>query len=160
MTEVATFAAGCFWGVEQAFRDQDGVIDTEVGYTGGHKDNPTYEQVCSKRTGHAEAVRVRFDPDVVSYDDLLALFWKIHDPTQVNRQGPDVGDQYRTAIFTHDDAQAELAQRSKTAEDASGRHARPIATTIEPAGVWWKAEDYHQQYFEKRGGGACAIHPH
>lgn len=159
MTETATFAAGCFWGVEQAFRDTDGVTETEVGYTGGRTDNPTYEAVCRKETGHAEAVRVSFDPAKVSYDDLLALFFKIHDPTQVNRQGPDVGDQYRTAIFTHDNAQAEAAKAAVAAEDASGRHARPVATTVEPAGAWWKAEEYHQQYFEKRGGGACAIHP-
>lgn len=159
MTETATFAAGCFWGVEQAFRERDGVIATEVGYTGGHTDNPTYEAICRKTTGHAEAVLVTFDPSRVSYDELLSLFWKIHDPTQINRQGPDVGDQYRTAIFTHSDEQAETATKSKAAEDASGRHARPVATLIQPAGKWWKAEDYHQQYFEKRGGGACAIHP-
>lgn len=159
MTEVATFAAGCFWGVEQAFREVDGVVATEVGYTGGHKDNPTYEEVCRKGTGHAEAVRVTFDPAKVAYEKLLEVFWAIHDPTQVNRQGPDVGDQYRTAIFTHSDTQASAAQASKAAEETSGRHARPIATTIEPAGPWWKAEDYHQQYFEKNGGGACAIRP-
>lgn len=159
MTEVATFAAGCFWGVEQAFREIDGVIATEVGYTGGHKDHPTYEEVCRKGTGHAEAVRVTFDPRQVSYEKLLETFWAIHDPTQVNRQGPDVGDQYRTAIFTHSDEQAAAAEASKAAEEASGRHARSIATKIGPAGKWWKAEDYHQQYFEKRGGGACAVHP-
>ncbi len=159
MTDIATFAAGCFWGVEQAFREIDGVAATEVGYTGGHKDNPTYEEVCRKTTGHAEAVRVTFDPAVVSYEDLLGVFWKIHDPTQVNRQGPDVGDQYRTAIFTHSDEQAAAAAASKKTEDASGRQRGPIATKIEPAGHWWTAEDYHQQYFEKRGGGACAIRP-
>ncbi|MEM9617745.1 MAG: peptide-methionine (S)-S-oxide reductase MsrA [Pseudomonadota bacterium] len=156
--EIATFAAGCFWGVEQAFREMTGVIDAESGYTGGHVDNPTYEAVCRKSTGHAEAVRVTFDPAVVSYDDLLALFWSIHNPTQVNRQGPDVGDQYRTAIFTHSDAQLAAAKASLEAEDASGKHAGPIATKIEPAGVWWKAEEYHQRYLEKNGGGACAIH--
>jgi peptide-methionine (S)-S-oxide reductase len=158
MTEIATFAAGCFWGVEQAFREVKGVVDAEVGYTGGHSENPTYEQVCRKGTGHAEAVRVTFDPTVVSYDDLLNVFWKIHDPTQVNRQGPDVGDQYRTAIFTHSDAQKEAAIASREAEDKSGRHSRPIATKIEPAAKWWKAEEYHQRYFEKNGGGHCAIH--
>ena len=157
MTEIATFAAGCFWGVEQAFREIDGVVATEVGYTGGHKDHPSYEEVCRKGTGHAEAVRVTYDPTVVSYDDLLGVFWKMHDPTQVNRQGPDVGDQYRTAIFTHSDDQAGAASASKQAEEASGAHSRPVATVIEPAGQWWKAEDYHQQYFEKRGGGACHI---
>ena len=155
MSEIATFAAGCFWGVEQAFRELDGVLKTEVGYIGGHTENPTYEDVCRKGTGHAEAVRVTFDPQKITFDDLLALFWRIHDPTQVNRQGLDIGDQYRTAIFTHNDAQSAAALASKEAEAASGRHASPIATTIEPAGVWWKAEEYHQQYFEKRGGGAC-----
>ena len=159
MTETATFAAGCFWGVEEAFRNRDGVIDTEVGYTGGRTENPTYEEVCRKSTGHAEAVRVTFDPQIVSFDDLLALFWKIHDPTQVNRQGPDLGEQYRTAIFTHSDAQRDAALASRNAEAQSDRHARPIATLIEPAAPWWKAEEYHQQYFAKRGGGACAINP-
>jgi len=159
MTELATFAAGCFWGVEQAFRDLAGVASTEVGYTGGHADNPTYGAVCSKRTGHAEAVQVVFDPSVVSYDALLALFWTIHDPTQIDRQGPDVGDQYRSAIFTHSEAQAAAARASLDAEDQSGRHSRPVATKIGPIGAWWKAEDDHQQYFEKRGGGACAIRP-
>ena len=156
--EIATFAAGCFWGVEQAFRDMTGVVDAESGYTGGHVDYPTYEAVCQKTTGHAEAVQVAFDPAVVTYDDLLALFWSIHNPTQVNRQGPDVGDQYRTAIFTHSDEQFAIAQASLAAEDASGKHPAPIATKIEPAGVWWKAEEYHQRYLEKNGGGACAIH--
>ena len=159
MSETATFAAGCFWGVEQAFRAIDGVIDAEVGYTNGHTDNPTYEEICRKGTGHAEAVRVTFDPETVSYDELLAAFWAMHDPTQVNRQGPDVGDQYRSAVFTHSDAQAGAAAASKEAENASGRHRGPIATIIEPAGKWWRAEEYHQRYFEKNGGGACAIHP-
>ncbi len=159
MTEVATFAAGCFWGVEQAFREIEGVVDAEVGYTNGHTDNPTYQEVCRKGTGHAEAVRIVFDPSLVSYDDLLATFWAIHDPTQLNRQGPDVGDQYRTAIFTHSDEQAAKAAASKEAQDKSGAHQRPIATIIEPAGKWWRAEEYHQRYFEKNGGGACAIHP-
>ena len=157
MTEIATFAAGCFWGVEQAFREMDGVIGTEVGYTGGETDKPTYEEVCRKTTGHAEAVNVTFDPSRTSYAELLAKFWTIHDPTQVNRQGPDVGDQYRTAIFTHSDEQATAARASLEAETASGRHPRPIATIIEPASTWWRAEEYHQQYFEKRGGGACRI---
>ena len=156
--EIATFAAGCFWGVEQSFREMTGVVDAESGYTGGHVDNPTYEAVCRKETGHAEAVRVTFDPAKVSYDDLLALFWSIHNPTQVNRQGPDVGNQYRTAIFTHSDEQLAAAKAALAAEDASGRHNGPIATKIEPAGVWWKAEEYHQRYLEKNGGGACAIH--
>ncbi len=157
MTETAVFAAGCFWGVEQVFRDTDGVAATEVGYTGGRKDNPTYKEVCAKTTGHAEAVKIEFDPAAVSYEKLLEIFWASHDPTQVNRQGPDVGDQYRTAIFTLNDAQREAALASREAEENSGRHPRPIATKIEPLGTWWKAEDYHQQYFEKNGGGACHI---
>jgi len=158
-TEIATFAAGCFWGVEQAFREVEGVVATEVGYIGGHTPNPTYEAVCRKDTGHAEAVRVEFDPAFVSYEDLLAVFWKIHDPTQVDRQGPDVGDQYRSTIFTHSSPQAEAAAAARADEEKSGRHHQPVATKIEPAIDWWKAEDYHQQYFEKRGGGTCAIRP-
>ncbi|MEO1251656.1 MAG: peptide-methionine (S)-S-oxide reductase MsrA [Pseudomonadota bacterium] len=157
MSETATFAAGCFWGVEQAFREVDGVEDAEVGYTGGHVGNPTYEAVCRKGTGHAEAVKVSFDPERVSYEELLAVFFRIHDPTQVNRQGPDVGDQYRSAIFTHSDDQLQKALAAKEDEDASGRHQRPLATIIEPAEKWWRAEEYHQRYFEKNGGGACAI---
>lgn len=157
MTEVAVFAAGCFWGVEQTFRDTKGVIATEVGYTGGHKDDPTYEEVCRKGTGHAEAVRITYDPSVVSYDELLDVFWNCHNPTQVNRQGPDVGDQYRTAIFTLNEKQKAAAEASREKLAASGRFDKPIATIIEPLGKWWKAEEYHQQYFEKRGGGACHI---
>ena len=157
MTETAVFAAGCFWGVEQVFRDTRGVIATEVGYTGGRTQNPTYREVCGKGTGHAEAVKVEYDPAVVAYADLLEIFWASHDPTQVNRQGPDVGDQYRTAIFTLNDDQRETALASLAAEDASGRHARPISTKVEPLGKWWKAEEDHQQYFEKNGGGACHV---
>ena len=157
MTETAVFAAGCFWGVEQVFRDTRGVIATEVGYTGGRTQNPTYREVCGKGTGHAEAVKVEYDPAVVAYADLLEIFWASHDPTQVNRQGPDVGDQYRTAIFTLNDDQRETALASLAAEDASGRHARPISTKVEPLGKWWKAEADHQQYFEKNGGGACHV---
>lgn len=147
---VATFAAGCFWGVEETFRKVDGVTATSVGYTGGAAADPTYEQVCSGTTGHAEAVRVEYDPARVGYDDLLAVFWRAHDPTQVNRQGPDVGTQYRSAIFTHDDAQAGAARASLAAEEASRRHRRAIATEIVPAGDYWMAEDYHQQYVDKR----------
>ena len=147
----ATFAAGCFWGVESAFREQPGVIATAVGYTGGQTKNPSYEDVCSGRTGHAEAVLVEYDPDKVSYEQLLALFWENHDPTQRDRQGPDHGSQYRSVIFVHDAAQEAAATASKEALAKSGAHRRPIATEIVPAGDFWMAEDYHQQYFEKRG---------
>jgi len=157
MTEIAIFAAGCFWGVEQTFRDTKGVVETEVGYTGGHKDNPAYEEVCRKSTGHAEAVRVTFDPAIVSYDSLLDVFWECHNPTQINRQGPDVGDQYRTAIFTVNDAQKSAAEAARDKLNASGRFDKSVATVIEPLSKWWKAEEYHQQYFEKRGGGACHV---
>ncbi len=154
-TQKATFAAGCFWGVEETFRRHPGVVSTRVGYIGGDAERPTYEQVCSGRTGHAEAVEVEFDPEKTSYEDLLALFWKLHDPTQVNRQGPDVGDQYRTAIFYHDEAQRAAAEKAKADEDRSGRRPRPIATRIEPAPTFWPAEDYHQQYLAKRGQSSC-----
>ena len=146
---VATFGAGCFWGVEAAFRRVDGVIATSVGYAGGHVVEPSYEQVCAGDTGHAEVVRVEFDPARVSYDSLLLFFWTVHDPTQMNRQGPDVGEQYRSVIFTHDPDQAAAAEESKA--EAEGRFPRPIATAIEPASDFWPAEDYHQQSFEKRG---------
>ena len=147
----ATFGAGCFWGVEEAYRQVDGVTATAVGYAGGSVDDPTYEMVCSGRTGHAEVVQVEYDPARVSYDALLNLFWQVHDPTQVNRQGPDIGTQYRTVIFAHDEEQAGAARRSLDEEQASGRHRRDIATQIEPAPTFWMAEDYHQQYFAKRG---------
>ena len=147
----ATFGAGCFWGVEEAYRQLDGVSATAVGYAGGTLDNPTYEMVCSGRTGHAEVVQVEYDPAKVGYEALLKLFWQVHDPTQVNRQGPDFGTQYRTVIFAHGEEQAEAARRSLDDEQASGRHRRDIATQIEPAPAFWMAEDYHQQYFAKRG---------
>ena len=153
----ATFAAGCFWGVEQTFRNVDGVIDTEVGYTGGHTEDPTYKEVCAGGTGHAEAVRVTYDPERVRYEDLLEVFWKAHDPTQVNRQGPDVGAQYRSAVFYHTPEQAEQARGSKEAVETSGRLKRPVATRIEEAGAFYRAEEYHQQYLEKRGLGSCHI---
>jgi peptide-methionine (S)-S-oxide reductase len=153
----ATFAAGCFWGVEAAFRQVPGVTSAEVGYTGGHTENPTYEDVCSHATGHAEAVRVQFDPEKVSYEDLLGVFWGNHDPTQVNRQGPDVGDQYRSAIFFHSPEQERAARDSKEALEKSGRHKRPIATEITPAPAFHRAEEYHQQYLEKRGQAHCRI---
>ncbi len=148
----ATFAAGCFWGVEAAFRNTEGVKATEVGYTGGHTVNPTYEQVCSGGTGHAEAVRVWFDPAVTSYDRLLDVFWRCHDPTQFNRQGPDVGKQYRSAIFYHNEAQRAAAEQSLRRLRQSGRFARPVVTEITAAGPFYRAEEYHQQYHEKHGG--------
>lgn len=155
--QTATFAAGCFWGVEDAFRQMPGVIDAVSGYIGGRTEDPTYRQVCSHTTGHAEAVDVTFDPEKVSYDSLLDLFWKIHDPTQLNRQGPDVGDQYRSAIFTHgaEQERAALASRDREQQKLS----RPIVTQILPAPRFWPAEEYHQRYFEKNGGGACHIVP-
>lgn len=150
--EKATFAAGCFWGVEDAFRQVKGVTDAAVGYTGGHTDNPTYPEVCTDTTGHAEAVEVTFEPHVVSYDQLLDVFWAIHDPTQFNRQGPDVGSQYRSAIFYHSEAQRQAAEESKQRLEASGKFRRRIVTEIAPASAFWRAEDYHQQYFARRGG--------
>ncbi|MGB0696546.1 MAG: peptide-methionine (S)-S-oxide reductase MsrA [Rhodospirillaceae bacterium] len=145
----ATFAAGCFWGIEEAFRQVPGVEDTAVGYIGGVTKNPTYKQVCMGDTMHAEAVRVVYDPDAVSYEALLELFWKIHDPTQLNRQGPDVGTQYRSAIFTHDEDQAEAAAASKKAQQESNRFPGRIVTEIEDAPEFWRAEEYHQQYVQK-----------
>jgi peptide-methionine (S)-S-oxide reductase len=156
-TERAIFGAGCFWGVEAAFRQLPGVVSTAVGYSGGHTDNPDYKQVCSGTTGHAEVVEVEYDPERVSYDRLLDTFWDEHDPTQVNRQGPDVGEQYRSAIFYLTPEQREAAERSKAERQASGRYRRPIATEITPAGTFWRAEDYHQQYLEKRGMATCRI---
>ncbi len=147
----ATFAAGCFWGVESAFREIPGVVSTQVGYTGGYKDNPTYREVCSGRTGHAEAVDVVYDPRQVGYEKLLEVFWSIHDPTTLNRQGPDVGSQYCSAIFTHSDKQRELAAASRDAHQASDKVRGEIVTRIEPAETFWRAEEYHQQYFAKKG---------
>ena len=153
----ATFGAGCFWGVEEAFRRTPGVTETAVGYMGGHFQDPTYEAVCTDRTGHAEVVQLQFDPAQVSYDRLLEVFWEIHDPTTLNRQGPDVGAQYRSAVFTHDEAQRAAASVMKEKLQASGRYRRPIVTEITPAGTFWRAEEYHQKYFQKRGGGSCHI---
>jgi peptide-methionine (S)-S-oxide reductase len=155
--EKATFAAGCFWGVEAAFRQTKGVKNTAVGYTGGETTNPTYEEVCTDRTGHAEAVEVEFDPAEVSYEQLLDVFWQNHDPTQRNRQGPDFGSQYRSAIFTHTPEQQVAATASKERLDASGQLKRPIATLIVPAAEFYRAEEYHQQYLEKRGQARCHI---
>jgi len=149
--QTATFGAGCFWGVESNFRQIPGVVDAQVGYLGGTLDNPTYEDVCTDRTGHAEVVQLTYDPHKVSYDHLLDAFWKMHDPTQLNRQGPDYGTQYRSAIFYHTPEQAAEAQRSKERLAASGKYKRPIVTEITPASKFYPAEDYHQRYFEKRG---------
>ena len=149
--ETATFAAGCFWGIEAAFRKIDGVVETAVGYTGGSLPNPTYEQVCSGQTGHAEAVQLRFDPAKLSYENLLEVFWRIHDPTTLNRQGPDVGTQYRSAIFFHGPEQEAAARASKQNLQSSGALRRDIVTDIVSAPEFYRAEDYHQQYFEKRG---------
>lgn len=154
-TMKATFGAGCFWGVEAAFRRVKGVVDTAVGYEGGITENPTYHDVCTDRTGHAEVVQVEFDPEQVSYEQLLEVFWSIHDPTQVNRQGPDVGTQYRSVIFYHSPEQEAVARKSKEALERSGRYRRPVATAIEPARVFWRAEEYHQRYLEKRGLASC-----
>ncbi|QDT39639.1 peptide-methionine (S)-S-oxide reductase MsrA [Stratiformator vulcanicus] len=156
-TEKATFGAGCFWGVEDAFRKTDGVVSTRVGYAGGESENPTYKQVCSGSTGHAEVTEVEFDPEIASYEHLLDVFWKIHDPTQLNRQGPDYGSQYRSVIFGHDEGQLEAARTSMAVQNESGRHRRQIVTLIEPAPTFYPAEDYHQQYFEKTGRSGCHI---
>ncbi len=153
-TERATFAAGCFWGVDASFREIEGVVATRVGYTGGATADPTYEQVCSDATGHAEAVRVWFDPSVVGYDELLDAFWSIHDPTTPNRQGWDLGSQYRSAIFFHDAEQERLAIASR--DQRQSNLARPIVTEIVPAPAFYDAEEYHQRYFEKHGGAVCA----
>jgi len=155
MLEVATFAAGCFWGVEAAFQGVPGVVDTAVGYSGGHMDSPTYRDVCTDETGHAEVVQVTFDPSQVTFAQLLDVFWNAHDPTQVNRQGPDVGTQYRTAIFFHSPEQEEIAKKSRAALEASGKFRRPIATEITPAGKFYRAEEYHQKYLQKRGAASC-----
>jgi len=153
----AIFAAGCFWGVEEAFRQVKGVVSTTVGYTGGTAKNPSYKDVCTGMTGHAEAVEVEFDPKQVSYDQLLSVFWQSHDPTTLNRQGPDVGTQYRSAIFFENPEQEAAAHNSKAALEKSGLFKRPIVTEIKSASDFWRAEDYHQQYFEKRGIKSCHI---
>jgi peptide-methionine (S)-S-oxide reductase len=156
-TEKAIFGAGCFWGVEEAFRKLPGVISTAVGYAGGAKDYPSYEDVCTDQTGHAEVVEVEFDPAVVNYGKLLELFWANHNPTTLNRQGPDVGTQYRSAIFYHSPEQKAEAEASKAALEKSARYSRPVVTQIEPAPKFWRAEEYHQQYLQKRGQAHCAI---
>ncbi len=153
----ATFGAGCFWGVEETFRRVKGVLSTTVGYMGGTLANPTYEDVCTDKTGHAEVVQVDFDSAQVPYEELLNVFWEVHNPTTLNRQGPDVGTQYRSAIFYHNAEQQALAVASKEKLQKSGRYQRPIVTQIIPASQFYRAEEFHQQYFEKPGGGHCSI---
>jgi peptide-methionine (S)-S-oxide reductase len=153
--EKATFGAGCFWGVEATFRQMPGVWRTLVGYSGGQTANPTYKEVCSDATGHAEVVQVEYDPTKVTYDQLLQVFWENHNPTTLNRQGPDVGTQYRSAIFYHNDQQKQLAEKSKQELSASGKWSKEIVTEINPAKPFYEAEDYHQQYLEKRGMTSC-----
>ncbi len=157
MTEFATFGAGCFWGVEVTFRNVPGVKDALVGYLGGTLANPTYKDVCTGRTGHAEVVQVEYDPVEVMYDKLLDVFWENHNPTTLNRQGPDVGTQYRSAIFYHTPEQKRLAEQSKAHLQASGRFQRPVVTEITEASAFYPAEDYHQRYLEKRGLASCHI---
>jgi methionine-S-sulfoxide reductase len=152
---IATFAAGCFWGVEAKFRQLPGIINTRVGYTGGDTDNPDYKSVCTGHTGHAEAIEIVFDPDKISYPELLKFFWQIHDPTTLNRQGPDIGNQYRSAVFYHDDQQKQQAIQLKQALQESGVFSAPIVTEIVPAGIFYPAEEYHQCYLEKQGRGSC-----
>ncbi|PRZ17083.1 peptide-methionine (S)-S-oxide reductase [Laceyella sediminis] len=154
---LATFGAGCFWGVEETFRKLPGVLNTAVGYMGGTKENPTYEEVCTDKTGHAEVVQVEFDPEQITYADLLDVFWNNHNPTTLNRQGPDVGTQYRSVIFYHDETQKELAEASKQELDRSGRFKNPIVTQVEPATTFWRAEEYHQRYLQKRGMDSCHL---
>jgi peptide-methionine (S)-S-oxide reductase len=156
-TAKATFGAGCFWGVEEVFRNVKGVVSTAVGYAGGAKENPTYADVCTDKTGHAEVVEVEFDPSQVAYDELLGVFWSNHNPTTLNRQGPDVGTQYRSVIFYHSPEQKSAAEVSRAKIDKSGRFPRPVVTQIEPAPTFWRAEEYHQRYLQKRGQSHCAV---
>ncbi|MGI9166916.1 MAG: peptide-methionine (S)-S-oxide reductase MsrA [Pyrinomonadaceae bacterium] len=153
----ATFGAGCFWGVEAAFRQVNGVITTQVGYLGGNFENPSYSDVCTGSTGHAEVVEVEYDPSMVSYEELLKVFWENHDPTQHNRQGPDIGAQYRSAIFFHSSEQEAAARASKQTLERDARYKRPIATEITVASKFYRAEEYHQQYLKKRGLAQCHI---
>jgi len=156
-TKKATFGAGCFWGVEAAFRALPGVAEAAVGYSGGTTERPTYKDVCTGTTGHAEVVEVTYDPEKISYAELLNAFWGMHDPTQYHRQGPDVGSQYRSAVFFHSEEQRIAAESSKAALEASGALGAPVATEITPAGTFYRAEEYHQRYFEKNGGGGCGL---
>jgi methionine-S-sulfoxide reductase len=153
----AIFAAGCFWGVQDYFDKVPGVVETEAGYIGGHVENPSYEAVCTHTTGHAEAVRVVFDPAKVSYQTLLKQFFHMHDPTQLNRQGPDIGDNYRSAVFYKDESQKQAAREMIEQLNDSGRYKKPIVTSLEPAGKWWPAEDYHQKFTQRTGMGACHV---
>ena len=155
--ERATFGAGCFWGIEETFREVRGVVDTAVGFMGGSTENPTYPDVCTGKTGHTEVVQVTYNPGEVSYRDLLNVFWNAHDPTTLNRQGPDIGTQYRSVIFYHTTEQEAEARASRAAVEQSGRFRRHVVTAIEPAGTFWRAEEYHQQYFAKHGGGHCRV---
>lgn len=155
--EVATFAAGCFWGVEEAFRQVRGVKSTMVGYTGGTLEDPTYADVCSNRTGHAEAIQVQYDPKQVSYEELLEVFWSIHDPTTKDRQDPDIGSQYRSMIAYHTPEQEKIAKKSKEELDKSGRFRNKVVTETVPATTFYRAEEYHQQYYAKKGGGSCYL---
>ena len=152
---IATFAAGCFWGVEARFRQVPGVISTRVGYTGGHTSEPSYKQVCTGQTGHAEAIEIEFDPKVISYAQLLDIFWQMHNPTTPNRQGPDIGTQYRSAVFYHDEKQKQQADQCKTTLNQQGKFPAPIVTEITAASTFYPAEEYHQCYLEKRGQGSC-----
>jgi peptide-methionine (S)-S-oxide reductase len=154
----AMFAAGCFWGVEETFRTTKGVLKTTVGYAGGTTESPTYQEVCTDRTGHAEVVFVEFDPAVISFEQLLDVFWNSHDSTTLNRQGPDVGTQYRSAIFYFNEEQKNAAEASRAGESQSGKHRRPIVTEIVPASTFYPAEEYHQKYLLKRGEGSCHVH--
>lgn len=152
--EIATFAAGCFWGVEDAFMKVRGVKSTRVGYTGGNLTNPTYEDVCTDRTGHAEAIQLKYDPKEISYKELLELFWSLHNPTTINRQGPDIGTQYRSSVFFHTPEQEKIAKRVKQELDGS-KFQNKIVTEIVPASIFYPAEEYHQKYYQKIGGGSC-----
>ena len=155
--ETASFAAGCFWGVEATFRELKGVVETTVGYMGGHSKNPTYNDVCTGQTGHAETLQLKYDPALISYEKLLEVFWNKHDPTTKNRQGPDIGEQYRSIIFYHNEEQKKLAEESKKRLDSSGKYRNPVVTEIIPAETFYPAEDYHQRYLEKRGRKFCGI---
>lgn len=157
MNKEAMFGAGCFWGVEELFRTTPGVIETAVGYSGGNQDNPSYQDVCYTDTGHAEVVHLTYDPAKISYEKLLDIFWKNHNPTTRDRQGPDVGSQYRSAVFYYDEEQKQAAEKKKEELEASGRFSNPVVTQIEPASTFWRAEEYHQKYLMKKGGGSCHI---